>query len=237
MTQSKPSVGLGTTLLLVAIGSSVGFALGRATSPEAPPLVTLDPTRPPEPAPMATQGDSLPPGHPPIGQGQAQPMGAAEPAPAATGAPTQRALAWTVPPNWQEAPSTSSMRIATYKAPIAKGDSEAPELSVIQAGGDLDANIERWAGQFGDEGKTSLKREKKTVADYPVTVVSLQGTFSGGMGMGMGGEPRELPQWALLGAIVETAEGAYFFKMTGPAKSVAAARSDFDAFVASMRRP
>ena len=40
---------------------------------------------------------------------------------------------------------------------------------------------------------------------------------------------------ALLGAIVEVGGSLWFFKMTGPAKTVAAARPEFDKLVSSFK--
>ena len=124
------------------------------------------------------------------------------------------------------------MRKATYKIPKVAGDSDDPEVSVTQAGGGIDANIERWAGQFG--GTKDVKRATQKVGPFNVTIVEMKGTFAGS---GMPGAPAAGPKehWALLGAIVEGVDPPYFFKMTGPEKSVAAARADFDKLVGSLR--
>ena len=138
-------------------------------------------------------------------------------------------IGWVKPEAWKEVPHASSMRMATFKIPKAEGDPEDAEMSVTQVGGGIEANIKRWEGQF--EGSPAAKTEKKEVAGWEVTIVSIEGTFkSGGPMMGGGGEPKE--NWALLAAIVNT-EPAHFFKMTGPKKTVEAARGDFDSFVAS----
>ncbi len=42
--------------------------------------------------------------------------------------------------------------------------------------------------------------------------------------------------YRLVGAIVEAPEGNVFFKLTGPAPTVAAAQADFDALVASIQK-
>jgi hypothetical protein len=125
------------------------------------------------------------------------------------------------------------MRKATYKIPKAAGDPEDAELTVTQVGGTIDANIERWVGQFGG-AKDSLKRTREKVGTFDVTVVELAGKFAGS---GMPGAPPAAPKdnWALLGAIVEPLDPPYFFKMTGPKKTVAAARADFDRLVKSLR--
>ena len=39
----------------------------------------------------------------------------------------------------------------------------------------------------------------------------------------------------LLGAVIDAGERQYFFKLTGPEKTVTAARKDFDALVSSAR--
>ena len=52
----------------------------------------------------------------------------------------------------------------------------------------------------------------------------------GGMGAGPSG-PRD--NWALLGGIVETPQGPWFFKMTGPGATVTAARGAFEALIDS----
>ena len=174
----------------------------------------------------ASDTASLPPGHPRIGaQNGAQPAMRDDRA-------DPPALAWTAPAGWTTSPSTSSMRLATYRIPRAAGDAEDAELSVVRAGGTTDANIERWIGQFDDTGKNT--RTSKVVHGLTVTIVEIHGTFLGG-GMSAGAAPPPAhPGWALLAAIVETHGSPYFFKMTGPAKSVVAAHGAFDALVASV---
>lgn len=225
---------LGTVGLIAALTGATGFALGRFTG-EAPTPRTERQEEPrtvaaPDPAAPVAQRtappNTVPPGHPPIDPNTAPPPLP----PKSDDAP--RALAWTKPAAWTEAPNTSSMRIATYKAPIAAGDKTAPELTVIQAGGALEDNIQRWADQFGEEGKASLKRETKKIAGYDVTIVSTHGPYGG-----MSGENKATEPFELLAAIVQTPDLPFFFKMTGPVKSVEAARKDFDALLASFKKP
>lgn len=151
---------------------------------------------------------------------------AASAAPAALGD-----ISWTVPTAWQTVASPSSMRKATYKITKAAGDPEDAEMSVTQVGGGVDANVQRWAGQFQDS-KDAPKRTQRTVGAIKVTVVEMHGTFSGS---GMPGAPAAGPKkgYGLLGAIVESTDPPYFFKMTGPDKTVTAARADFDKLVGS----
>jgi hypothetical protein len=122
------------------------------------------------------------------------------------------------------------MRLATYRVPRATGDSDDAELSIMQAGGTVEANATRWVGQFDAEGQKTAKRTTRKVGALEITVVEVQGTFTGGMGK----EPTSGAGFALLGAIVATPGMPHFFKLTGPAKTVLAARAEFDALVASL---
>jgi hypothetical protein len=120
------------------------------------------------------------------------------------------------------------MRKATLRIPKAAGDAEDAELSVSDAGGSKEANIARWANQFG-KGEPS-KKEERTVNGLNVTVVEVKGSYAG-----MGGGPKK-ENYMLLGAMVEGAPLQFhFFKMVGPEKTVTAAQKDFDAFVGSFR--
>lgn len=227
---SETRLTLGTVGLIAALAGAGGFALGRFTgeAPSATTTTVSQATPEPPPRPRDPQPDpgAMPPGHPPVDPNTAPP-----PMPT-RGDNEPRTLAWQKPAAWSDAPNTSSMRLATFKAPIASGDSAAPEMTVMQAGGSLDANIERWAGQFGDEGKAALKREDRKIAGYDVIVVSTHGPYGG-----MSGEVKANEPYALLAAIVMTPDMPYFFKMTGPMKSVEAARKDFDALLASFKKP
>ncbi len=158
----------------------------------------------------------------------AAPAKTATSAPAATGSALTE-IAWDAPPAWQSMPNPNPMRKATYKIPRAAGDTEDAELTVSAAAGGVEANVKRWAGQFGS---AEPKTEKKKVNGLDVTVVEIKGTFSGGGMMGAPSAPKE--KQMLLGAVVDAGDRQHFFKMTGPEKTVAAARPDFDKLVASL---
>ncbi len=156
-----------------------------------------------------------------------------------TGAPAPRGpqkptdVDWDAPAGWEKAANPSPMRKATYKIKHAEGDPEDAELSVSQAGGSIEANVARWTGQFEKAKDDATKRTEKKVGELKVTVVEIHGTFAGsGMPGAPPGPPKE--RWAMLGAIVETATPT-FFKLTGPEKTVMAARADFDKLIDSLR--
>jgi hypothetical protein len=153
------------------------------------------------------------------------------PAPSAPSVPAGKDVTWSAPAKWATMPNASAMRKATYKIPHTGDDKEDGEISVITASGGVDANIQRWAGQFGG---AKPKTEARTPNGLKVTVVEMKGTYAGGMpGMGAGGGPKD--HWMLLGAIVDQGDVQWFFKGTGPEKTMTAAKPDFDAFVASFK--
>ena len=142
---------------------------------------------------------------------------------------------WKVPARWA-AGAGSTMRVATYAVPAAKG-AEAGECAVFffgaGQGGSIDANVERWSKQF--EGTPAPQRTAATVAGLRVTRVQLAGTYLAPGGPMMQSTGKR-PGTRLLGAIVEAPDGNVFFKLTGPAATVTAAQPEFDALVASLRK-
>ncbi|UQA57340.1 hypothetical protein [Polyangium aurulentum] len=143
-------------------------------------------------------------------------------------------VGYDVPETWQKVDNPSPMRKATFRIPRAEGDTEDAEMSVTQAGGTVEQNIARWSGQFekGKEDKTA--RQERKIGDLKVTTVEVHGTFAGS-GMPGAAPAGPKPSWALLGAIVETEGQLTFFKLTGPEKTINAAKPSFDKFVESFR--
>jgi hypothetical protein len=169
-------------------------------------------------------------GEPDTSGGRAAPSSA--PAGATRGPAGPADVTYTTPPTWATSPKQSPMRKASYVVPRADGDPEDGELSVAQAGGSLDQNIARWAGQF-DRKPADVKRHARTVNGLDVTLVEIRGEYAG---MAMPGAPAAGKKggWALLGAIVAT-NPPTFFKLTGPEKTVTGAQAGFDALVDSLK--
>jgi len=151
-------------------------------------------------------------------------------------------LSWTAPKEW-EAQGARAMRVATYRIPPAKGDAESGELAIFYfgqgQGGGVDANVKRWVGQFQKPDGSPIpekeaKTKKSTANGLPVTTVDVKGTYAGGGPMMGPSSPK--PGFRLLGAIVEGPEGAVFFKLTGPEKTVAAADKPFRKMVDSVKK-
>jgi len=216
------SIRLASYAVLPAVLIAGGLALHgseRAADATAANAQAMPPPRAPGGEVLPSEnGEALPPNHPPIGG--ASPHGSL-PA-AADEAP---GLSWTMPVGWQVASNPNAMRLATYRAP------GGVEVSVSRAGGATEANIQRWMAQFDNVGRQG--RLEKTVHGLHVVTVDVSGTYVGGMsgGMALAAPAQPHADWAMVGAIVETPGLPYFFKMTGPAPAIHAARTAFDHLV------
>jgi len=181
-----------------------------------------------EPAPADTATSQLPPGHPPVGAT----AGGAHGIHGTARSEEPPALAWTMPASWRAMPNPNALRVATYR--VSSDDGDPTEVTVSRAGGSTEANVQRWISQF-DHPAPETRTERK-VGDLSVTLVEVSGTYAGN---GMLPQNRAVKQdgWTLVGAIAAPGGTPYFFKMTGPAARVHAARPAFDAMIASLTRP
>jgi len=143
---------------------------------------------------------------------------------------------WTIPGRWTMGPE-KPMRVVTYMVPASAGGGEAAECAVSYfgagQGGVVDANIDRWVGQF--ETPVPPAKSHREVNGLKVTTVQINGTYMGMGGMMTESSPKK-ENYRLLGAIVEAPEGLVFFKMTGPQTTIADAEKEFDAMVGSLTR-
>ena len=148
-------------------------------------------------------------------------------------------LKWTAPAGWKSSGSTS-MRAATYVLPAAPGDQEGAECVVYffgaGQGGTVEANIDRWKGQFTESGKpAAAKVARRAVHQLPVTTIETAGDYSG-----MGGPTATAPStkhgYRLLGAIIEGPVGNIFIKFAGAEKTVAAHRTEFEQLLESFEK-
>lgn len=150
-------------------------------------------------------------------------------------------LTFTTPHGWVGQHPASAMRVAQFMIPRAPGDPEDAELVVYffgGQGGSADANIQRWVGQMreadGSPAANHAKREVRTVNGLQVSLVDVSGTYVAEMSPGAT-EHFNKPDYRLRAAVVQTPGGPYYVKLTGPAKTVAAAGPAFEAFIGSLR--
>jgi len=187
-----------------------------------------------ETARPATEQPQLPPGHMPIDTMQTPPAEQ----------PASGVLQYAAPEAWKKEKPSSGMRADQYSLPAADADTADGELAVFYSGpsgmGGLDANIDRWRGQFSTPDDqpvldADFARSSKEVNGLKVTLVEVSGRYSAGM-MAFGGTaPPPQDNYRLLGAIVETPAGPWYFKATGPAATMQHHRDAFLKFVETMQ--
>ena len=150
-------------------------------------------------------------------------------------------LNFTAPQEWTAEKPTSSMRKAQYRLPRAQGDPEDAELAVFffgGSGGPVQANIDRWIGQFqkadgspADDAAKTTRRESHGIA---LTLVDVSGTYNAASGP-MLAEKRSKPNFRMIAAVAEAAGGPWFFKLTGPAATIAKWEREFQKFLDTIR--
>ena len=198
---SQPSAALALATLLL---------LGACRAPE----ITTYPA-PKDPAPPAAE---MPAGHPPMpnmSTGAAAPTVNSKPETVNSGG--EAALTWTAPAAWTPKPP-GQMVTASYTVPAAPGASEAA-ATISSFPGDVGgtfANVNRWRGQIGLAPIAEKDLAANTTlienASLRFTVVDITNPTTGAR---------------MLGAILPVPGETYFFKMTGPAATVAAQKQAF----------
>ena len=122
-------------------------------------------------------------------------------------------LNWTAPAGWK-AEAERPMRLATYT--VAPGAECGIYFFGAGQGGSVDANLDRWIGQFlqadGKPSKAAAKIAKRTIHGWPVTTVDVSGAYTG-----MGGPTAKTGARSAglsdAGAIVEGPQGSMFLQV------------------------
>ncbi len=150
-------------------------------------------------------------------------------------------LTFAAPSEWIEESPSSPMRRAQYRLPRAAGDAEDAELIVFHfpgQGGSVQANMDRWVGQFskedGSAAADNAKISKRESGRLPLTILDVEGTYSPSGGpMMQRGSPK--PNHRMLAAIVETSSGPWFFKLTGQKSTIEKWEESFLGFLDSVQ--
>jgi hypothetical protein len=138
----------------------------------------------------------------------------------------QGAFTLEAPAGWQRVAPKSGIVETEFAIP-GPGEADAlGRMTVMGAGGSVQANIDRWFGQFsqpdGGATKERATTKKMQVAGCDVTLVDVGGTYKDMPGGPFaGGAAIERPGYRMLAAIIETPDGGnQFLKFYGPAATV-----------------
>lgn len=150
-------------------------------------------------------------------------------------------LQFSVPEGWVTQVPSSSMRKAQFLLPREGADPEDAQLVLFYFGGEggsVEANLDRWAGEFtqadGKSSREAMVTTTRTVNDMKVTEVAVSGRFAPAM---MPGQSTAIvrEKWSMLGAIVETPSGPYYAKLTGPGATVSRWEPSFRQWISSLK--
>jgi len=147
-------------------------------------------------------------------------------------------LQLTAPESWERKRPAVSIIEYEFAIPPSKGDTNPGRLTVMGAGGSVEANIDRWYAQFsqpdGGSSKDRAKVKKLDVAGQEVHLVDVSGTFKDQRGPMSPAVER--PKYRMLAAIIATkAAGNYFIKLYGPEQTMAENEKAFVAMIEGMK--
>ncbi|EMI15386.1 putative secreted protein [Rhodopirellula maiorica SM1] len=126
-----------------------------------------------------------------------------------------------------------------FVAKSEKNEDATARVTFMAAGGDVQANISRWKGQFSGGDPKAQKTKEMKVGKWNVHIVDVSGKFQERMGGGpfFGGKTVERENYAMTGAIIVHPEGRkYFVKMVGPSEVVTENRDAFVAMIKSIEK-
>jgi hypothetical protein len=133
------------------------------------------------------------------------------------------ALNFKAPGEWTKVQPRVNFIEAEFSIPKIDGDPKNGRLTIMGAGGSIQANIDRWYTQFTqpDGGATSevAKVSETTVNEMTVHMVDITGTYMDTTGgpFNPNAKKVERENYRMVAAIIETADnGNYFVKMYGP---------------------
>ncbi len=144
----------------------------------------------------------------------------------------------TAPREWTRKQPASSIVAYEFSIPASKGDEQDGRMTVMSAGGGVEANVDRWYGQFtqpdGKPTKDVAKRSRLKLADQDVHIVDISGTYTDMRGPVARGPARE--DYRMLGAIIPTKEADFYVKFYGPRQTVAEHEKAFLRMIESLER-
>lgn len=165
------------------------------------------------------------------------------PAPATSSRPARSSgagLEFEAPSTWITETPSSSMRLAQYRLPHVEGDPEDGELAVFYfggGGGSVQANVDRWIGQFSNpdgSAVTNPRVSQRETNGIPLTLVDVRGTYHQAQGPMMA-QSTAKENYRMLAAVAEGPGGPTFFKLTGPQPTVDHFQESFDSFLGTLR--
>ena len=145
------------------------------------------------------------------------------------------------PADWEKQQPKINFIEYEFSIPKAEGDESDGRVTLMGAGGSIEANIDRWIAQFEADGKPLTKDkariDKTKVGGLEVHLIDLSGTYKDQRGGPFaGGKTVLLENYRMLGAIIIGGEqGNYFVKAYGPKKTMDGAEEGFKKMIEGLK--
>jgi hypothetical protein len=139
----------------------------------------------------------------------------------------------TPPAGWERKPPSSQFVVAELVLTRAAGDDADGRLTISTAGGSVEANIDRWKGQFDPQPK-EMSQEEVEIAGLKVTIVDFAGEFNDQRGPFAPAALRR--DYRMIAAVIPADGQLHFVKATGPKTTIAAHADEINQFIRSLRR-
>ena len=142
------------------------------------------------------------------------------------------ALEMTVPEGWKAVRPRVGIIEHEMSIPAKEGDDSPGRLTIMGAGGSIEANIDRWRGQFSKLESDEVKKEK--IAGQEVHFIEFSGDFRDQAGPFA--PAVEKKGYTVLAAIIVTEKrGNYFLKFYGPKGTIEENKKKFEKMVQDMK--
>jgi hypothetical protein len=145
------------------------------------------------------------------------------------------------PEGWEKKKPAINFIEYEFAIPKAEGDDKDGRVTLMGAGGSIDANVERWIAQFEVDGKPLTKDkariDKTKIGGVEVHMIDLSGAYKDQSGGPFAGGKTTLREnYRMLGAIIVGGEqGNYFVKAYGPKKTMDASEEAFKKMIESVK--
>jgi hypothetical protein len=145
-------------------------------------------------------------------------------------------LKWSAPTGWHSEGS-APFRVVTYS--ISPRDNSGKAECIVYffgpgQGGTVQANLDRWSGQFTRGGKPAPANPRtRTIHGIQVTTIDLTGTYTATGGQARDGQ-QPLPGYRMLAAIAQGPQGNIFIRLIGPEKTVTAELAAYEKLLLSL---
>ncbi len=141
--------------------------------------------------------------------------------------------------NWERQKPRTNIVEYEFSVPAVEDDTVDGRVTIMGAGGSIEANIGRWLAQFTQPDGASTKErsqiEEQKIAGQEVHLVDITGTFKD-QPRGPFGPTTLRDNYRMLGAIISTEKrGQYFVKMYGPRKTIAANEKAFNEMINTLK--